>query len=547
VIFLIVTPLENIGLPLLYGRFLDKLLARKPVTRLVGMIVAIHILAHLAYIHSEQEESRMFPLLQAFLRQTLLSRIFQHQADDVRELETGKILSVLIKTPGMFYGFLDIWKKTLFPYFLVMALINGYVFYKNTAFGWIMLTIILGFVLVGLWGAWACQEDAMDKDRIFNEMQEDVEEVFRNMMSILNADSFEEESHRMDTRVAEYSYRSSSLLKTQMVFKILLAILEFILIFVFLWKPYKMYRARTITAGEFIAFFFLSSTLQTSLDRILLQFPEVVHRWGVLQESFRTLRHVLSCPPPPPPVAQVAPPQGPSPDALISIRSLWYFYPGATAPAIADLSLDIHRGERVAIVGTIGSGKSTVLRLLLRYHPISSGEIYLEGMPSRSVLPADTRRTMALVPQVPVLFDRSIYENIVYGIHPRPSEERVLALIREVGIDKILLSHGDGIHRRVGKNGSMLSGGQRQIVWILRALLQDPQVLLLDEPTAAIDPQTKQTVQSLLERASIGRTVLMVTHDEFLMSRATRLLRMHAGRLVSDEAKNVASPLSVRS
>jgi ABC-type multidrug transport system fused ATPase/permease subunit len=154
---------------------------------------------------------------------------------------------------------------------------------------------------------------------------------------------------------------------------------------------------------------------------------------------------------------------------------------------------------------------------------------------------------MALVPQVPVLFDRSIYENIVYGIHPRPSEERVLALIREVGIDKILLSHGDGIHRRVGKNGSMLSGGQRQIVWILRALLQDPQVLLLDEPTAAIDPQTKQTVQSLLERASIGRTVLMVTHDEFLMSRATRLLRMHAGRLVSDEAKNVASPLSVRS
>lgn len=539
-LFLLALPLEHIALPYLYGRVVDSLLHGRNLRTHMLWILGIHAIAHGTYTLSELEEARVFPSMISYLRDKVVRMLYKEQARDFQELETGRLLSVLLKFPITLYAYLEDWKTVILPESLVFLLVTAYLFSQDYVLG--ICSAVMALVAVGIivLGPILCQTTAMQRDAHFNQMQEDLEEVFRNMMSILNADSFEQENDRMDQLVQQYRLASKKVIHRQVSVKFVLAIAEMIFLIGFVYRAYKLLRAKKISTGTFMTFFFLATTIQSSLDKVILYMKDLIHRWGTLQESVRTLRQMLpsaseSAPAPP---TQVAVAGEPTPGTVLSVRGLSYQYArGGGSWTLQDVTMDIHPGERVAFIGTIGSGKSTLLRLLLRYHPLRYGEIYLQGRPYRELEAHEIRRHMALVPQSAILFDRTIYENITYGIVPAPSEERVLEMIRELDLESILLAFAEGLHARVGKNGSRLSGGQRQVVWILRAILQNPAILLLDEPTASIDAKTKEAIQRLLERATQGRTVLMVTHDPFLMRQATRHIRFHRGRIMSDQQR----------
>lgn len=206
-----------------------------------------------------------------------------------------------------------------------------------------------------------------------------------------------------------------------------------------------------------------------------------------------------------------------------------FAYGGAGAtPVLTDCTLHFQRGERIALVGPVGSGKSTVLRLLLGLYVPRAGDCYCGGQwyaaPGHL---GEVRRRIGYVPQVPVLFDRSVLDNVMYGNEDRVDPRAAADLIAEVGLADRLQPHG--VHTRAGKGGMHLSGGQRQLVWCLRVLLQDPPVLLMDEPTAAMDADTTDLLLALLDRLMHGRTVVLVSHDPRLVDRATRRIQMTGG------------------
>ena len=157
---------------------------------------------------------------------------------------------------------------------------------------------------------------------------------------------------------------------------------------------------------------------------------------------------------------------------------------------------------------------------LLRLVEPSEGALYLGGRWYGDTSKAELRRRVAYVSQETVLFNRTVMENMLYGnTVDRASTERLLG---RLGIAAEFANLPHALASTVGKNGSRLSGGQRQLVWLMRALLRDPEVLLLDEPTANMDDATKKLVVRLLDAVMAGRTVVMVTHDPFLASYATR-------------------------
>jgi len=146
----------------------------------------------------------------------------------------------------------------------------------------------------------------------------------------------------------------------------------------------------------------------------------------------------------------------------------------------------------------------------MRYQQPNSGTIYLQGIPIQNMDVTDLRRRIGFIPQNPVLFNRTLYDNIVYG-SSHVSKEYVLDLIKNLGLEHIFdMSRLDD---KVGKHGSKLSGGQRQVVWILRILIQNPEVILMDEPTASIDNQTKEFIYDLFKVVMQNRTVIIVSHD----------------------------------
>ncbi|OWU82963.1 metal ABC transporter permease [Oceanicola sp. 22II-s10i] len=195
------------------------------------------------------------------------------------------------------------------------------------------------------------------------------------------------------------------------------------------------------------------------------------------------------------------------------------------------VTVRIGAGQKVAIVGPSGSGKSTIGRLLFRFYDVTGGAIRIDGQDLRDVTQDSLHAAIGVVPQDTVLFNDSIRYNIAYG-RAGATQEEIEAVAKSAQIHDFIMSLPDGYDTTVGERGLKLSGGEKQRVGIARTLLKDPPILLLDEATSALDTDTERGIQSALNRAGQGRTVLMIAHRLSTIADADRIVVLEAGRIV---------------
>ena len=199
--------------------------------------------------------------------------------------------------------------------------------------------------------------------------------------------------------------------------------------------------------------------------------------------------------------------------------------------ALDGFNLDIRKGERVALVGRSGSGKSTVVNLLPRFVEPSSGAVYLDDANIEDIKLDNLRSQFALVSQDVFLFEGTLLENVRYS-RPDATEEEVLAALRAANLQDLVESSPHGLNQPIGANGNQLSGGQRQRVAIARAILKDAPILLLDEATSALDNESERLVQQALERLMENRTSIIVAHRLTTVEQADRIIVMDDGHIV---------------
>lgn len=225
---------------------------------------------------------------------------------------------------------------------------------------------------------------------------------------------------------------------------------------------------------------------------------------------------------------RVLPAQG---EAAVELRDVSFSY--GEKPVLDHVSLTVRRGERLAIVGGSGGGKSTLIKVMEAFCRPQSGKLRYFGVAGEELSPADIRALFAYVPQECTLFDGTIGENIALG-RPGATQEEVESAAKEAGIHSFIQNLPQGYATPVGEAGGQLSGGQRQRVAIARALLKGAPILLLDEATAALDSQTEREIQQCLDQVSAGRTTVTVAHRLSTIENAHRVLVMEEGRVVEE-------------
>lgn len=220
----------------------------------------------------------------------------------------------------------------------------------------------------------------------------------------------------------------------------------------------------------------------------------------------------------------------------LDVRQVSFSYPGQGNPALAKVSLHLNAGERVGIIGRSGSGKSTLARLLMGFYGPDEGQILLDGLDLRQLDVADLRQQIGYVAHDLPLLAGSLRDNLTLGAR-YVSDARMLEVAELTGVSDLARQHPQGFDRQVGERGQQLSGGQRQTVLLARALLLDPQILLLDEPTSAMDNTSEEVLRSRLHTWTQGKTLVLITHRSSMLSLVDRLVVLDNGHIVADGPK----------
>ncbi|MEW6119495.1 MAG: type I secretion system permease/ATPase [Pseudomonadota bacterium] len=221
----------------------------------------------------------------------------------------------------------------------------------------------------------------------------------------------------------------------------------------------------------------------------------------------------------------------------IEFKDVEFTYPGQDIAALRNVSLKIRAGEHVAILGRVGSGKTTLEKLILGLYRPTSGAVLVDGIDLRQLDPAELRRNIGYVPQDVMLFFGSLRDNLTIA-SPTADDAAVLRAARIGGLLEFVNSHPRGFDMAVGERGESLSGGQRQAVAIARAAIDDPPILLMDEPTGSMDHSSEEEIKQRLREFSSGKTMIVITHRTSLLDLVDRIIVIDGGKVVADGPKS---------
>jgi len=461
------------------------------------------------------------------LRRMVFDHILGLEPAYFEAMRTGEVISRLTNDTTLLqqvigYGFSMFARNLLMM--LGAAAMMFVVSWKLAAF--VLLGIPATLVPILLLGRRVRRLSRDNQDRVAD-VSAYVDEAVHEIRTV-QAYAHEEQDRSTFARHAEAAYRSGVSRIGQKAFLIAAVMLiAFCAVGVILWIGGHDVFAGRLSAGELSAFVFYAFVVATGAGTV----SEV---WGELQRAAGATERLMEILDTKPAIGAPAVPSPRPPHTGIRFEDVRFAYPARPAsPALDRFSLTVSQGERVALVGPSGAGKTTVLALLLRFYDPQAGAVRIGGTDIRDYSPQQLRRLIAVVPQDPVIFAASVLDNVRYG-RPEATREEAGRACEQAFALEFIHRLPQGLDTMLGERGVTLSGGQRQRLSIARALLADRPILLLDEATSALDAASERMVQQAIEALERGRTAIVIAHRLATVQHADRIVVLDRGGIVAE-------------
>ena len=461
------------------------------------------------------------------LRRSLFNHILSLEPGYFEATRTGEVISRLTNDTTLLQQVIGYGLSMFVRNLLMMvgaAVMMFVVSWKLAAF--VLLGIPATLVPILLLGRRVRRLSRDNQDRVAD-VSAYVDEAVHEIRTV-QAYAHEGEDRRAFGGHAEAAYRTGVSRIGQKAFLIAAVMLiAFCAVGVILWVGGHDVFAGRLTAGELSAFVFYAFVVATGAGTV----SEV---WGELQRAAGATERLMEILDTRPAITAPALPAPRPPHVEVCFDAVRFAYPTRPGtPALEGFSLTVSQGERVALVGPSGAGKTTVLALLLRFYDPQAGAVRIGGTDLREFDPSALRRMIAVVPQDPVVFAATVLENVRYG-RPQASREEVERACEQAFALEFIHRLPQGLDTVLGERGVTLSGGQRQRLSIARALLADRPILLLDEATSSLDAASERMVQQALEALERGRTSIVIAHRLATVQHADRIVVMDRGRIVAE-------------
>lgn len=513
-------PILDILGPHYYGKIINKLSTSASKTKNIfsaitpelKMIAGVWLVAQILNTVSSRLDAVMVPKLQSYVRTNLVVNVLESLKSNYKEVEVGELITRIVRLPIIIRDLAHQVNHFILPAFLILLVSVGYYMYIDRGLGMIAIVGIMMIALITKLFVKKSLSVSKTLDEKSNKVHEEIEDMFQNILNVYSSDMTEDEINRLIEYQKEMDVYYTETI--QCASKFIFAFKSMCMIMFFMINGYSLYlySNKKIKLDQVVSVLIVSLYVSNVLRRFHGEIREFVFNIGTLASTQHyldelnesKLKHSSN---------DIHINEG---DVQLQNVSLNY----GNKEVFKNLNLHFKPKEKVGVVGGIGKGKTTLLNVIMGLREYN-GSIKIDGCEVMDVDRNLLRKQITYVPQQSKLFNRSIYDNITYGTNA--TNQEVDTMMNKLHLGQVF---GDrSLDELAGKGGSSLSGGQCQIVYIMRCLFKDNPIVLLDEPTASLDEGHKQHVMRLLKKLMNGKTVLMVTHDTSLLGSVDRVVK----------------------
>ena len=516
---LIYIPINRLFLPKYYGELISSLQKKKfDKTKMVFVYLMLGwLFIQILNIISSYVLLMIIPKFKKYVRKFLFTEIYARYKNDYQELKLGDIITKFIKTPYVLEDVIYIIKDYIIKNILIIISITGYLFYYNMKLGLLFLFFMIIIVLLTLRYFKSCSHHHRSIDKNYDLTHEEIEDTLSNLLSIYSARRGNYEKNRIGNIDNKILTNNLKLNKCRNKYRIIYTIIFFITICVLNYYSYIIFMNNEIDLKTLIAIIIMNYSLLHIFLSLYYETNDFIYSFVNINLIMEYITKKL---PKKVKETNIKIPNIHEKGLSIKFSNVSYKYKESNKYSLQNINLEIKPLENIIIMGPVGSGKSTLSKLIIRLLSNYEGDIKINGISNKKININNLRYNIVYIPQQPNLFNRTLRENLTYGINKNKYGIKImLNKLKEVGLNDVKKHFENMLDKEVGKLGSRLSGGQRQIVWILRSLFSDSRMVILDEPTSSMDSKTKEKIIRLVKELSHNRNLIIITHDKKILEK----------------------------
>jgi ABC-type multidrug transport system fused ATPase/permease subunit len=523
--FMLIIPILELYVPKLYSKLFENPSKHMVFQTIFNIVVLLMVFQVLKQLNSYNNDVQYYKLDNE-INKCMIHNVFsKEKAKKNGELFTSNLMFYIHRGQDMARYWYYNTMRFVIPYILFFMVSTIYLSYINIKLGLPMLMLFISNIFLILGSAYGCKKDTLKLSESFDKVITETEDILSNLQSIQSEGKEQHELDIIKQVLEDYELESRNMIACVFKYNLIGTVILCLFLVIIMYISYDLYSTNKITLATLLTVFFIIKQNQDSNKRLMYLVEMIGYDYG----AAKTLGDILKVPT----TSFKSLPKAKLTKVNIEFKNVKFKYPNTENNILNNVSFKLKNKDRLAIVGDIGSGKSTILRLIMKLYQHNNGHILLNNKDYKQLSTIDIFSNVGYMPQNPVLFNRNIIDNIKYG-REHLDDEEIIRLLKEFNVYEQFTNLEHGLYTRIGKGGSKISGGQKQIIWFLRILLKNPPLLILDEPTSSLDKKTKDIMSGLIEKVLSDKTIIMVTHDDFLMKFANKTIELKEGKIIKD-------------
>jgi len=540
-ITLISLPLQSVVMPHYYGEIINSLKDKniEKSKYLFIILLGIWILIQALSIGISFVDNYIIPKFHSYIRQFFFELIVKCYNQNYQELKIGTILSKMIKLPWILDDISNQIQRFLITNTILIVSNFVYLFRNHYSLGFMYLGCVgIVFIMARLYFN-TCNSNIKKVEGLYDECHEEIEDTLQNLLSIYTSRKIPDENARIEeinekTRQEQYNAGICN-----RKFRIYFSIINIFLFLSLNYVAYRLFMNNKIQVSALVSIFILNYTILGSLMGLYESSKDFMSLRSHI-ELIEKFVDELPKPDGSDTMANIPEKRKiPNPEKLdIVFKDIGYKPEGSDTKILEHFNLRIYPNQKVAIVGHSGCGKTTLINQLLKMKSFQEGNIFINGVSISEIDIDDLRKHIVYIPQHPKLFNRTLEENLTYGLPPEITTEDIFIFMRTNGFIELEKIFRKRLHEKVGKTGEKLSGGMRQIVWFLRAIMKKSSLIVADEPTSALDAESRKHIAEMIDYIAKERAIIIITHNLEMTENMERVIVMEKGKIISDTIKD---------